>query len=518
MSERQIIQNITQIINELSAGNFDFSTYNLENEIASCNSTELKELYQSVSHLIDKHRNAKDFILNLSKGNLEIEVPKTNNLISSFKELHSNLRHLVWQTHRIAEGDYNQHIDFLGDFSNSYNKLIAGLKEKQIIEKELEASETQYRILAENVSDVIWKLDLFSGRFTYISPSIYALRGYSVEEAMAQTMEESLTPESVRYIQENLPKRIQAFYTGDESARAQISEVQQPCKDGSIIWVEVVTTFITNKDNKIVEILGVSRNIESRKKAAEQLQLYAMQLEELNATKDKFFSIIAHDLRNPFGAIHNLAELLLENIEIDNKQLVSKIAKLLYDSSKHTFELLQNLLEWAKIQQGGLNFKPELLDLSFILNEETETLAPLINQKEISLELSIPADIQITADKYMLRSIFRNLLTNAVKFTPNNGSVTVKALNDNNNIIIAVKDTGIGLSSDEQERLFKIDRVISKNGTNNERGTGLGLMLCNEFVKKHNGEISVESTSGKGSTFRIVIPQEKNTHLLISEK
>ena len=253
MNDSEYLKHITQSINELLLGNYPEKQKSLPPELNGSEfGIELRKLNQSVNILFEKYRKAEQYILNLSKGNLDAEIPKSNQLISPFKELQANLRHLVWQTHRIAQGDYSQHIDFLGDFSSSYNNLISSLREKQELEEALSVNEEKYRMLAENVSDVIWKYDLASWHPTYISPSVFKLRGYTVEEAMAQSFQDTYTPEAGKYIQSVLTEQIRLLKQGDESARTCTIEAQQTCRDNSIIWVESVINFITDKKKKVV--------------------------------------------------------------------------------------------------------------------------------------------------------------------------------------------------------------------------------------------------------------------------
>jgi signal transduction histidine kinase len=321
---------------------------------------------------MEKFHDADSFILNLSKGNLDTEAPSSNQLISPFKELQSNLRHLVWQTHQIAEGDYSQRIDFLGDFSKSYNYLIASLKEKQQLENQL-------------------------------------------------------------------------------------------------------------KDT-------------------------ARELQELNATKDKFFSIIAHDLRNPFNALLNLTHYIIESVESGEKDEAISYARLMEDSARSTYNLLQNLLEWSSMQHGGVKFDPAMHILHPLVKEEISTMEQMAVQKKITVECLVPESLVIRADANMVSTMIRNLLSNALKYTYEGGNIRVSARKMGEEILISVTDSGIGMSEQEVNNLFQITTEKSKPGTKMEKGTGLGLMLCREFALKHEGRIWVESEPGKGSTFFVALP------------
>lgn len=507
MKNAEYLVLVTQSLNRLLLG--DYGTMQEPFPEGITESTcipEYRKLFKVVYDLAEKFRSADQYILDLSKGNLDTAVPKSNQLIAPFKELQANLRHLVWQTHRIAEGDYSQQIDFLGDFSSSYNNLISSLREKQQLEKELSVSEEKYRMLAENVTDVLWKFDIDSKRLTFISPSVLRLRGFTVEEAIEQTFEDSYTPDSKRYIETVIGEHIQSLRDGKESARTCTLEAQQTCKNGSIIWVESVINFITDSSNEVTEILGVTRNIDKRKEAEEELKKYANELAELNATKDKFFSIIAHDLRNPFNALINLTDSIIENIESDNKQKAIGQAGYLKETSQNTFELLKNLLEWSLIQQGGVKYDPAYHFLSALVEEELFTLDSISIQKKIRLICEISNSLLVKADRNMLKTILRNLITNALKYTDEGGTVSISAGKNHEYTLITVKDSGTGMSPEELKELFKIRSGISKPGTRREKGTGLGLILCHEFVSLHSGEIWAESEPGIGSTFYLKLP------------
>jgi signal transduction histidine kinase len=230
------------------------------------------------------------------------------------------------------------------------------------------------------------------------------------------------------------------------------------------------------------------------------------ELHSLNVSKDKFFSIIAHDLKNPFSTIIGFSEILKEDISSGHLDEIEESATMINTSAVQTYRLLENLLEWAKAQRGKLSFNPEPVDLNILLNEEIKILSEMAKPKNIALESYIPENIRIVADQNMIKTILRNLISNAIKFTHRNGKVEVKVIAENQHINISVADTGIGMTDDIIAKIFRIDSDLSTLGTDNEKGTGLGLFLCKEFVEKHNGKIWVESVSGKGSTFTFALP------------
>ena len=224
-------------------------------------------------------------------------------------------------------------------------------------------------------------------------------------------------------------------------------------------------------------------------------------LQHTNSTKDKFFSIIAHDLKGPFNSILGFSELLSEQIKEKDLDGIENYADVIHKSSQNALSLLTNLLEWSRSQTGRMEFIPEYIELNSLIDENLALLDFQARQKSISIKKSTPKIITLKADKSMLSTILRNLISNAIKFTNINGEIVIKAEKSDNQTIISVKDNGIGLTNEEINKLFKLEESFSNNGTQNEKGTGLGLLLCKEFVDKHEGKIWVESNKGLGSTF-----------------
>jgi signal transduction histidine kinase len=265
----------------------------------------------------------------------------------------------------------------------------------------------------------------------------------------------------------------------------------------------------TNKylknQNEIIE-----QQSEELKISINKLEENEKELEALNATKDKFFSIIAHDLRNPFNVLIGYAELLISEPGIkEDAEKYDKIIKSIYNTSEFSYELLENLLTWARSQSGSLTVNPQNLILSEIINSKAEYFDEMAEPKNMEIKYAIEEGITTYADKDMLITIIRNLINNAIKFTMPNGKIEVSAKRKDDYLVVSVSDNGIGINSENQKKLFKIDSDFKIKGTANETGTGLGLILCNEFIKLNGGEIFVESEEGKGSIFTFTLPIAK---------
>ena len=230
------------------------------------------------------------------------------------------------------------------------------------------------------------------------------------------------------------------------------------------------------------------------------------ELNELNAAKDKFFSIIAHDLRNPFNAIIGLTDILLLNLDYIDIQKLQKTLENIKGSSQQAHELLENLLLWARSQTGTISYKPVSVDLNIQAEESIQLIAVLATRKNISIIADFSTGVLINGDVNMINTILRNLLTNALKFTPRNGEVRVAISQHDGFCVLSIKDNGIGITAEKLKLLFSIDTAHKTKGTDQEPGTGLGLILCKEFIEKHGGRLEVESEVGKGSEFRVIIP------------
>jgi two-component system sensor histidine kinase ChiS len=270
---------------------------------------------------------------------------------------------------------------------------------------------------------------------------------------------------------------------------------------------------VAYKRNKVMsgQLAYINKNLESlvlnrTKKIEEQ----NVQLEELIATKDRFFSIIAHDLRGPIGNLATSLGLLTDEYEKLNEETKYGLLSDLKKSSDKTYQLLENLLVWAQVQRNSIRYQPDNIALYELVAENIELVKMNAKNKQIDISANIAKTIKIYADNDMVDTILRNLLNNAIKFTPNNGRITVRANTDNNKVRISVSDTGVGIKEENLAKLFRIEHNYYAVGTNGEKGTGLGLILCKELIKKHEGDIVVESECGKGTTFMFSLPNAIN--------
>lgn len=305
-----------------------------------------------------------------------------------------------------------------------------------------------------------------------------------------------------------------SFYT-PESVPLIDKAVREAIEQGGSydIDVEIITAkgnhrsirTIGKVDLKSRRMIGFFQDITERKMAENELKASEAQLRELNATKDKFFSIIAHDLKSPFNSILGLSSLLEERVGEKNYEDIGEFATLIRSSSELAYDLLKNLLEWSRSQTGKMEFSREYLDLVGLIDDAFHLMENSARQKSIVITRHLPRNMLAFADRAMIATILRNLISNAIKFTKPGGEIIISAQQTSTEIKVAISDNGVGIRKEELSKLFRIDENHSTLGTLNEKGTGLGLILCKEFIEKHGGRIWAESEFGKGSQFYFVI-------------
>lgn len=230
------------------------------------------------------------------------------------------------------------------------------------------------------------------------------------------------------------------------------------------------------------------------------------ELTQANAAKDKFFSIIAHDLRSPFNSIVGFSSLLMEQIKENDYDGIEEYATFIFESSQLAMELLNNLLQWARSQTGKIEFKPQKIEIGAIISNVVNLLNAAAGQKSITISVNGAYPLNVFADSDMLKTVLRNLLSNAIKFTRHGGRITVSTKLEQHQLLVSVSDNGVGMSPETTAKLFLVEEHHSSPGTNNEAGTGLGLILCKEFITRHDGNIWVESAIDEGSIFHFSIP------------
>jgi PAS domain S-box-containing protein len=280
-------------------------------------------------------------------------------------------------------------------------------------------------------------------------------------------------------------------------------------KDGTVFNAELSISLIKDASGKPKNLIAIIRDVTARKQIEEQLRKYAEEQGEMNATKDKFYSVIAHDLRSPFQSLLGYSDMLKSSIANLKPEKISSFAKNIYETSSETYNLLEDLLQWTALQTGRIKVNPETIYVIELFNSVIKSFRINAKKKKIALLSDLTKELFIYADRILVTTILRNLVSNAIKYTNKKGEIILDAKEKGSKILISVDDTGVGISRKNISKLFKVDSTFTTQGTAKEKGTGLGLIICREFAQLNNGFLSVKSTQGKGSRFILTLPKKK---------
>ena len=361
-------------------------------------------------------------------------------------------------------------------------------------EKDQKESENHARALIDAIPDLMFRLSS-QGVFLDYKAAKENL-AYQAQSIIGKNNREVLPPEFADMVDGKIQ---QTLHTGQmQNFEYQLSLPSAEIRDFEARMVPSGTD----------EVITIVRDVTERKKTEAEISLKNEQLIQANVEKDKFFSIIAHDLRSPFNVFLGFTQMLVDELDTFSLKELQKIALSMRNSAFNLFALLENLLEWSRMRRGLIIFEPKSVLLKPAINKSIETALASANKKGILIEYEIPDDIEANADEYMLGSTIRNLVSNAIKFTPEGGKIIISArLVISNTIEISIRDTGIGMDQKMMANLFRLDENTNRKGTEGEASTGLGLIICKEFIEKHEGKLWVESEVGGGSRFYFTIPQ-----------
>lgn len=387
---------------------------------------------------------------------------------------------------------------------SGYLMLIQDITERLKAEQELKEKEARYRTLFEGANDAIFIM----GKERFVNCNQMTLQIFecgSKEEFIGYTPWE-LSPEyqpDGRTSENSAKEKIEDAFNGTP----QRFYWKHMTRKGRLFDAEVALNRVEIDGAYFLQ--AVVRDITERKKSDDLLKESEIRLRELNASKDKFFSIIAHDLKTPFNAILGFSDLLAEKTKDKDYEDIEDLAGLIQTSAERTMNLLMSLLDWARSQTGKVKFEPKTIPVSKVVNETIDSLKDVAVNKSIGVNVEISENDKFYADEAMAGTVLRNLLSNAIKFTNMGGKINLSARKENGVTLFKVQDNGVGIEKQYLDKLFRIDEGYSQPGTLNEKGTGLGLVICKEFVEKHGGHIWAESEPGKGSTFCFTFPVKK---------
>jgi two-component system sensor histidine kinase/response regulator len=368
----------------------------------------------------------------------------------------------------------------------------------EIHDNEKVLAQNKFRMLFEQ-SPVGMALVLHeTGEFLEVNYSVLESTGYTKEEFIGLSYWD-LTP------REYEQQEIEQLATLNETGYFGPNFKEYIRKDGSRYPLSISGALFVDVDGRKV-VWGIIEDLTDRRASELIIKNQNEELLRLNAAKDKFFSIIAHDLKNPFSAIIGSSELLLSRADNHDIQEINRYATIINQSSKKALDLLLNLMEWSQIQTGRMVFEPEYFDIHFLVDETIELLLCNAEEKFISIRNTITESTTVHADKIMISIVLRNLISNALKYTNLKGMIEISSELQMDSIVISVKDNGVGIAKEVLDKLFQIDGVISTPGTQKEKGTGLGLILCREYLEKNKGVIWVQSVIKEGTTFYFSLP------------
>lgn len=373
------------------------------------------------------------------------------------------------------------------------------ITERKKIEEVLRKSEDKFRSIAETISDWIWEVDS-EGKYIYTNPRSKDILGYEPAEIIGKTPFDFMPHEEAEHHRKIFNDAVKTPHS------LRVIENINFHKNGSIVILETNAIPILDAEGNCTGYRGIDRDITERKLAEQKIQKINEELKELNATKDTFFSIIAHDLKSPFQGLLGYSQILSTEYSTLNEEEKLFFIQSIYDLSKSAFTLLENLLIWSRIQTGKIVFNPDVFNLQEEIMPTVEMLMQVASNKNILVECQIHGKTLVQADKNMIQTVVRNLVSNAIKFTNPDGKVIISLRQNGKFIEVSVEDTGVGIRKENLDKIFKSGAVVSTKGTANEEGTGLGLILCAEMIKMHGGKIWAESKLGKGSKFIFQIP------------
>jgi PAS domain S-box-containing protein len=395
--------------------------------------------------------------------------------------------------------------------------IVHDVTEEKKAQNALAISEERYRSISENINESIWTAEKQDGklRAVFYTPGIKKITSHDAESFIEDPAlwKKIIHPDDA----DDIIDKIKQFYA-DSARNSEIFEYRIIDTLGNVIWIENRITLVRDDNGEIEKIFGVVSDITLSKRAESELIKSTENLKELNETKDRFISIISHDLRTPFSSILGFTDLLLNDKELDAESRLQYI-QYIQESSKSMLSLVNSLLDWTRLQTGSIKFEPERINVREIVNKSIQILSGSAMQKGIKLTSEMERDFYVHADSGLLLQVFNNLISNAIKFTKTDGSIRISAgANiEKKQVEFSVKDTGVGINKEDIQKLFKVDTKFTTSGTSGEKGSGLGLSLVRDIILKHGGNIWVESEAGKGSEFVFSIPVASSNILFVDD-
>lgn len=402
--------------------------------------------------------------------------------------------------------------------NKDYVVMIArDVTERIRAQRAIKESEEKYRNITENIDDFLFTFERIglAIRPIFCTSSIQKVTGYTQTEFLTDSklFLKAIHPSDFASLK---PKLINLM-----KSRIQLSgefEFRIINKQGNIVWTRAKINLVRSATGRIQKIFGLVSDVTFRKRAEEELKKSTQNLIKLNETKDRFISIISHDLRTPFSSILGFTDLLANDDELTDDERKQYI-KYIQESSRSMLALVNSLLDWTRLQTGRIKFEPEKIDVSKVITDSVNALSGSAMQKGIEVTSYVNQSLFLFVDKHLITQVFNNLISNAIKFTNRGGVITIstEAVTNSRFVKFNVKDTGVGIKEDDLAKLFSVDAKFTSEGTAGEKGSGLGLSLVKEIVEKHGGTILVESEYGKGTEFIFTLPIASSNILIVDD-
>jgi len=386
------------------------------------------------------------------------------------------------------------------------------LTEQLCAEVILRDTQDKFKNLFTDLKDAVYETTL-DGIFVDMNPA-------GLELFKVRSLEELNNINAIQFYL-NEDERSKIINLLEKNGYLKDYEINIKKSTGEVATVIETSLAIKDSSGKIIAYRGILRDITEQKKnegklkqlierleyVNNQLKISEEELKNTNASKDKFFSIIAHDLRSPFSSLLSFSEFLIEDIDELSKEEIKSFAEKIHESAKNVFTLLENLLQWSKIQSGKIPYQPSNFNISFKINQVTALLTDNAVNKKIHIVNEVSPNAVVFADEDMIFSVIQNLLSNAIKFTNEGGSVVFRSLIKASSIDISVTDSGVGIKEEDLPKLLRIDVHHTTYGTKDEKGSGLGLIICKEMIERNRGKMHVESKVEVGTTFTFTLPK-----------
>lgn len=394
------------------------------------------------------------------------------------------------------------HVNFQWSAEKQLEMIVVFLEDinsQKKAEDALRESERKYRFVAEKASDIIYSVSL-DKKITFYNRAAERVFEVPIEELAKHEYSHLMLPKDKEFARKLHEERL-----GGKKPPIFRHAFKTP--KGKIVHLEFSVNPFFDDENNVIGALGIARDITARVKAEEKLNEKNLELKELIKTKDKLLSIIAHDLRDPFNALIGFSDIILEQYnELSDKDKIRYMQQI-NSAANMGYNLLNNLLDWSKTQAKKIKYNPQKINLSKTINNVIYTVKNLALAKNLEIKFYTPSEIIVYADENMLRTVLRNIITNAIKFSYKNAEIIISVTDNDKNFMISIKDFGTGMKKEEFKQLLKKDNHFTKPGTAYEKGTGLGLIICEEFIQQWGGNLTIETEYENGSTFTFNIPK-----------